>query len=169
MKLFYALATAALLATSAVHADTSSNGLAAKIAESYAAAGYSNIVVQHIDGNWIVTADFNGVTQSFLVDKHTGASTPVDLTLISGKGRHGGSDGKHASDTSNGGVQEVGDDNGVDANDDVGDDNGVDANDDVGDDNGVDASDDQGDDNGSDSSDDNSGSGGGDKGGKGKD
>lgn len=83
MKLLYALTTALLLSGSAVLAETPSQSFASAIERGYLAAGYSNIVVTRVDGTWYVTADFNGVTRSFQVDKRTGASTVVDAAVIS--------------------------------------------------------------------------------------
>ena len=122
MKLMTTLATVALLWAGAVKA----NDFATAIETAYASAGYTNIVVQHVEGQWLVTGDLGGVTKSFLVDRETGASTAVDPTvLVAGEG---------------GADHEAGDDNGVEgAGHDVGDDNGADgAGHDAGDDNGAD-------------------------------
>jgi hypothetical protein len=146
MKLMTTLATVALLWAGAVKA----NDFASTIEQAYAAAGYSNIVVQHVHGDWLVTGDLAGETKTFLVNRETGTSTAVDPTLFvagnDGAGHDVGDD-----QGVDGAGHDVGDDNGVDGTgDDVGDDNGVDgAGEDVGDDNGVDGTgDDVGDDNG---------------------
>lgn len=144
MKLITTLATVALIWAGAAKA----NDFAMTIEQTYLAAGYSNIVVQHLHGDWLVTGDLAGVSQTFLVNRKTGASTPVDPTQFASNDDHGGHGAGH----------DVGDDHGVHgAGHDVGDDHGDDgAGHDVGDDHGVDgAGHDVGDDHGGSGSDDN--------------
>ena len=129
MKLMTTLATVVLLWAGAVKADD----FGRSIEMAYTAAGYSNIVVQHVHGSWLVTADLAGQTQTFLVDRKTGSSTTVDPSqFLTDDDGLGGGHGRH------GAGHDLGDDNGVDgAGHDLGDDNGVDgAGHDVGDDHG---------------------------------
>ncbi len=144
MKLMTTLATVALLWAGAVKA----NDFGTAIETAYASAGYSNIVVQHQHGQWLVTGDLGGVTKTFLVDRETGVSTAIDQTAFVP-----GEDGVG---------HDAGDDNGVDgAGHDVGDDTGVDgAGHDAGDDNADEAA-------GHDAGDDHGGQGGEDHGGHG--
>ncbi len=109
MKRITTLATVALLWAGAVKA----NDFATSIAQAYAAAGYSNIVVQHVHGDWLVTGDLAGLSQSFLVNRKTGAATAVELaSVLSGEDSAG---------------HDLGDDHGVDgAGHDAGDDTGGD-------------------------------------------
>lgn len=109
MKLMTTLATVALLWAGAVKA----NDFATAIEQAYAAAGYSNIVVSHENGDWLVTADLSGVTKTFLVNAETGSSTAVDPTLPVA--------------TADGASQDAGDDNGTEVADTAGDDSGTDA------------------------------------------
>lgn len=72
MKTMMTLTAAALLWGGVAFADAFSDN----IATAYAQAGYANVSVKIENGQYIVVADKDGMTYSFVVDAKTGISTP---------------------------------------------------------------------------------------------
>ena len=72
--------TAAVLSLSLSAGAALASGFEDSIRSAYEAAGYTNVDVQQVDGQWIVSADVGGASRVFVVDAVTGQSTDITGT-----------------------------------------------------------------------------------------